>query len=106
MTISHSILAAAKAGEPRGETGPVGSVLLEPSRASDTKLASEPKLCKDCRYADAKGGVWFCSHPDLLRMDYVSGNHQPGHCSSLRDPGPRPPFVRECGPEARYWEAK
>lgn len=115
MTISHSILAAAKAGEravesaeqqrhlsdlivkvPGGDWGPLG---VEPSRNA-VSPASTPRLCKDCKHAEAGAGVWMCGHPKLLIMDYVVGKHTQQHCATLRKSG------HECNPSAAFWEAK
>lgn len=121
MTISHSILAAAKAGEravesteqqrqvsdlivkvPGGDWGPLG---VEPSRNA-VSPASTPRLCKDCKHAEAGAGVWYCNQPELLALDFVTGNHKAQHCATLRAPGAQLAFTRYCMPEGQFWEAK
>lgn len=91
MTISHSILAAAKAGDRADEA---------------TQPASTSRLCKDCKHAEAGAGVWYCNHPKLLALDFVTGNHKAQHCATLRAPGAQLAFTRYCMPEGQFWEAK
>lgn len=63
-------------------------------------LASEIRICRDCRYLHSQN-YRLCAHPTFLRIDLVTGNAE-GHqwCTSMRMHG------SPCGKEGELWEPK